>query len=118
MAALGIAPLPFLRSRGPCSRACCGAGEPLRSISLSRGPDILQLCGILADNKLLRDQIEAMQRKYDEQFQQVFAVLEEMLVEARESRPLIGFLTEAQETPARPKVAGEPPPQAIIRQSG
>jgi hypothetical protein len=63
----------------------------------------VQLRRILADNKLLRDKIEAMERKYDEQFQQVFAVLEEMLVQAKESKPPIGYLTEAEETPARPR---------------
>jgi hypothetical protein len=41
--------------------------------------------------------------QHDEQFQRVFAVLKEMLTAARETRPSIGFLTEAQPTPARPR---------------
>ncbi len=36
----------------------------------------VQLRRILAHNKLLRDKIDKLERKYDEQFQQVFAVLE------------------------------------------
>ncbi|HIJ67677.1 MAG TPA: ORF6N domain-containing protein, partial [Planctomycetes bacterium] len=39
----------------------------------------VQLRRILADNALLRRKIEAMERKYDEKFQQVFAVLKQMV---------------------------------------
>lgn len=40
----------------------------------------VQLRRILADNAMLREKIEAMERKYDEQFEQVFDVLREMIL--------------------------------------
>jgi len=45
----------------------------------------VKLRQILSDNDLLRRKIESMERKYDEQFQQVFAVLKYMLAE--ETKP-------------------------------
>jgi len=54
----------------------------------------VQLRRILADNKLLRDKIERLEKKYDEQFQQVFAILECMIQEDYYPKSQIGFLTE------------------------
>jgi hypothetical protein len=56
----------------------------------------VQLRKILADNSLLRHKIESLERKYDEQFQQVFAVLEQMLDESPEDKKQIGYHTEAE----------------------
>jgi len=44
----------------------------------------VKLREILADNTLLREKIESLERKYDEQFQQVFEVLHLMLKEEQE----------------------------------
>ena len=54
----------------------------------------VQLRRILAGNKLLRDKIERLEKKYDEQFQQVFAILECMIHEDDSPRSQIGFLSE------------------------
>lgn len=54
----------------------------------------VQLRRILANNKLLREKIEKLERKYDEQFQQVFAVLELMIEDKSKPKSRIGFLTE------------------------
>lgn len=56
----------------------------------------VQLRCILADNKLLRDKIERLEKKYDEQFQQVFAILECMIEDNEKPKPRIDYLTEAQ----------------------
>jgi len=56
----------------------------------------VQLRRILADNSLLRHKIESLERKYDEQFQQVFAVLEQMLIDDPEDKKQIGYHTEAE----------------------
>jgi hypothetical protein len=45
----------------------------------------------LADNALLRERIEALERKYDEQFQQVFEVLHLMLKEEEAPKRPFGF---------------------------
>jgi len=55
----------------------------------------VKLRKILATNDLLRRKIESMERKYDEQFQQVFAVLKNMLMEEAKPKKQIGFQTEA-----------------------
>jgi len=55
----------------------------------------VKLRQILADNALLRRKIESMERKYDEQFQQVFAVLKYMIAEESKPKEQIGFHTEA-----------------------
>jgi phage regulator Rha-like protein len=47
----------------------------------------VKLREVLADNALLRERIESLERKYDEQFQQVFEVLRLMLNENEESEP-------------------------------
>ncbi len=57
----------------------------------------VKLREILADNALLRRKIESMERKYDEQFQQVFTVLEYMIEEEATSKSQIGYHTEAKE---------------------
>ncbi len=57
----------------------------------------VKLREILADNALLRRKIESMERKYDEQFQQVFTVLEYMIEEEANSKSQIGYHTEAKE---------------------
>ena len=56
----------------------------------------VQLRRILADNALLRGKIEAMERKYDEKFQQVFAVLGQMIKAEAKPKTQIGYLTEAK----------------------
>lgn len=56
----------------------------------------VQLRRILADNKLLNEKIRGLESKYDEQFQQIFAVLEYMLEEKEKPKSKIGLLTEAQ----------------------
>ena len=57
----------------------------------------VQLRRILSDNKLLRDKIERLEKKYDEQFQQVFAILECMIQDDDKPESRIGFLSEAEE---------------------
>ncbi|MCE5186004.1 MAG: ORF6N domain-containing protein [Planctomycetaceae bacterium] len=57
----------------------------------------VQLRRILADNAMLREKIEAIEKKYDEQFQQVFAVLQAMVAEEEQPpKPPIGYYTEAR----------------------
>lgn len=56
----------------------------------------VQLRKILANNALLRKKIESMEKKYDEQFQQVFAVLQAMIAEDPVAKPQIGYHTEAK----------------------
>lgn len=56
----------------------------------------VQLRRILADNALLRQKIESLEQKYDEQFQQVFAVLKAMIAEDETPKPQIGYHTEAK----------------------
>jgi phage regulator Rha-like protein len=51
----------------------------------------VKLREILADNALLRQKIEALERKYDEQFQQVFEVLSLMVKTEEEPREPFGF---------------------------
>lgn len=51
----------------------------------------VKLRQILADNALLRRKIEAMERKYDEKFQQVFAVLQQMVKVEKKPRRPFGF---------------------------
>ena len=51
----------------------------------------VKLRQILADNALLRRKIESMERKYDEQFQQVFNVLKYMISEETKPRRPFGF---------------------------
>lgn len=56
----------------------------------------VQLRRILADNAMLRKKIESLETKYDEQFQQVFAVLKAMIAEDEKPKPQIGYHTEAK----------------------
>jgi uncharacterized protein (UPF0147 family) len=56
----------------------------------------VKLREILGSNDLLRRKIESMERKYDEKFEQVFAVLKNMLTEETRPRKQIGFHTEAR----------------------
>ena len=56
----------------------------------------VKLRQILATNDLLRRKIESMERKYDEQFQQVFAVLKNMLAKPEKPKPPAGYHTEAK----------------------
>jgi len=51
----------------------------------------VKLRRILADNAILRRKIESMERKYDEQFQQVFAVLKYMIAEEAKPKQPFGF---------------------------
>ncbi len=55
----------------------------------------VKLREILATNAALRRKIEAMERKYDEQFKHVFAILSEMVMADSQPKTQIGFLTEA-----------------------
>jgi phage regulator Rha-like protein len=50
----------------------------------------------LATHKDLRRKIESLEKKYDEQFQQVFAVLKAMIAEDEKTKPRIGYQTEAK----------------------
>ena len=54
----------------------------------------VQLRRILADNKLVRDKIKGLENKYDELFQQVFAVLKQMMKDEDKPTRQIGFLSE------------------------
>ncbi|MHC4260229.1 MAG: ORF6N domain-containing protein [Planctomycetota bacterium] len=56
----------------------------------------VKLREILATNKALRRKIEAMERRYDEQFKLVFKVLSEMVMPDKQPKTRIGYLTEAQ----------------------
>lgn len=58
----------------------------------------VKLRQILASNELLRHKIEAMESKYDEQFQQIFAVLKDMLTEETIPKEQIGFHSETSKT--------------------
>jgi len=51
----------------------------------------VRLRRILADNALLRKKIEAMERKYDEKFHQVFDVLKQMVKVEKKPRRPFGF---------------------------
>lgn len=51
----------------------------------------VKLRQILADNALLRRKIESMERKYDEKFQQFFAVLNYMVAEETKPKRPFGF---------------------------
>ena len=51
----------------------------------------VQLRRILEDNAMLRKKIEAMERKYDEKFQLVFAVLQHMVKVDKKSKKPFGF---------------------------
>jgi hypothetical protein len=56
----------------------------------------IKLREILATNSALRRKIEAMERRYDEQFKLVFNVLSEMVMPIPKSKSQIGYLTEAK----------------------
>ena len=56
----------------------------------------VKLREILATNSALRRKIEAMERRYDEQFKLVFNVLSEMVMPTPKSKSQIGYLIEAK----------------------
>jgi hypothetical protein len=56
----------------------------------------VKLRRILENNALLRRKIESMERKYDEQFQQVFAVLKYMIAEETKPKQPFGFHSKTQ----------------------
>ncbi len=56
----------------------------------------VKLREILAGNVALRRKIEAMERRYDEQFTLVFNVLSEMVMPTPKSKSQIGYHTEAK----------------------
>ncbi len=58
----------------------------------------VKLRQILATNDLLRRKIESLERKYDEQFQQVFAVLKNMLTEPEKPKQQFGFRSKKNRT--------------------
>ena len=68
----------------------------------------VKLRQILSTNAALRRKIEAMERRYDEQFKHVFKILSEMVIAKPKKKSQIGFLTEAkghtkQRKKAKPK---------------
>lgn len=52
--------------------------------------------GVVADNALLRKKIESLERKYDEKFQQVLALLEYMVREEEKPKEPFGFRRKGQ----------------------
>jgi hypothetical protein len=58
----------------------------------------VQLRRILADNELLRKKIESLEKKYEEQFEQIFTVLQLMLAEDEKPKKQIGYHAEAKES--------------------
>ena len=56
----------------------------------------VKLRRILEDNALLRRKIESMERKYDEQFQQVFTVLKYMIAEENKPKQPFGFRSKTK----------------------
>ena len=56
----------------------------------------VKLRQILATNDVLRRKIEAMERKYDEQFKFVFNLLSEMALAEEKPKPKIGYLAETK----------------------
>ena len=60
----------------------------------------VQLRRILADNKLVRDKIKGLENKYDEQFQQVFAILKQLMKDEDKPTRQIGFLSESEDKKA------------------
>ena len=64
----------------------------------------VKLREILAHNAALRRKIEAMERKYDEQFKHVFNILSEMILAEAKPKARVGILTEIQ---AEPKQKGK-----------
>ena len=63
----------------------------------------VKLREILATNASLRRKIEAMERRYNEQFKYVFAILSEMVMAEPKPKGQIGYLTEAKEHSDRKK---------------
>ncbi len=63
----------------------------------------VKLREILATNAALRRKIEAMERRYDEQFKYVFAILSKMVMAEAKPKGQIGYLTEAKEHKERKK---------------
>jgi len=63
----------------------------------------LKLREIIADNALLRRKIESMERKYDEQFQQVFTILQSMLKKPGKPKGPFGFHSRRKPPEAEPK---------------
>jgi phage regulator Rha-like protein len=64
----------------------------------------VKLRRILEDNALLRRKIESMERKYDEQFQQVFAVLKYMITEEAKPKQPFGFHSKAPKDKPEKKI--------------
>ena len=56
----------------------------------------VKLREILSTNTALRRKIEAMERRYDEQFKFVFKLLSEMVMAKPKPKTQIGYLTEAE----------------------
>ena len=56
----------------------------------------VKLREILATNSALRRKIEAMERRYDEQFKLVFKILSEMVMPTPKPKSQIGYLTESK----------------------
>ena len=46
---------------------------------------------LMASNKELREKIEQLEQKYDEQFQAVFEIIKRLIDQEEEPKPLIGF---------------------------
>jgi hypothetical protein len=71
----------------------------------------VKLREILATNSVLRRKIEAIERKYDEQFKLVFKILSEMVMTDEKPKKPIGLLTESQAD----KIAGKTSPPAKFK---
>jgi len=72
-------------------------GKRAAEVNIAIMRTFVKLRAILADNAILRRKIESMERKYDEEFQQVFGLIKQMLTEEAKPKTQIGYHTEAKE---------------------
>ena len=71
-------------------------GKRALAVNIAIMRTFVKLREILGSNDLLRRKIESMERKYYEEFEQVFAVLKNMLAEESGFKKQTGFHTEAR----------------------
>ncbi|WP_291322246.1 hypothetical protein [Desulfonatronospira sp.] len=57
-----------------------------------------QMRRMLAENEELRQKIEALEQKYDEQFEMVFQAIKEILFEEKGPQKKIGFTAKEKKT--------------------
>ena len=60
-------------------------------INIQMMKTFIQLRGMLAGHKELRQKIEAMEKKYDYQFTVVFKAIKELLAPPQKPKKIIGF---------------------------